>query len=87
MKKSLLVILLLLVFQGTYAQPFGMGGVNWLPDGNSYTTIEKYSIVKTTLPALTKSVLFDMEKAWPKDEAHPRTISSFSLSKDMNRVH
>ena len=86
MKKILLLIVLITWLQGSYAQPFGMGGVSWMPDGNSYTSVEKYSIVKTELPAMAKTVLFDLDKVFPKDESHPRNISSFALSRDMKQL-
>ncbi len=86
MKKILVLIALFSWSHGSYAQPFGMGGVNWMQDGNSYTSVEKYSIVKTELPNLTKTVLFDLDKVFPKDESHPRNISSFALSRDMKQI-
>ena len=67
----------------TNAQPCGL---KWLPDGNAYTSLDKYSVVKTELPSLTKTVLFELEKFIPKDEAHPREISSFALSADLKQV-
>ena len=33
MKKILVLIALFSWLHGSYAQPFGMGGVNWMPDG------------------------------------------------------
>jgi dipeptidyl-peptidase-4 len=65
------------------AQP---GALKWLPDGNAYTSLDKYSVVKTELPSLTKTVLFELEKFIPKDETHPREISSFALSADLKQV-
>ncbi len=86
MKKCLFVIVFFTILQSATCQPFGMGGVNWMPDGNSYTSLDKYSIVKTELPSQAKTVLFDLEKIFPVDQAHPRTISSFVLSKDLKQV-
>ena len=86
MKKILLLIAWISLVLGSNAQPYGMGGVNWMPDGNSYTSVEKYSIVKTELPAMAKTVLFDLDKIFPKDESHPRSISSYAMSKDMKQV-
>ena len=64
------LFLLLLNFFSLYciAQPMGGGSINWLPDGNSYTTLDKYTIVKTELPSMTKSVLYDLGKLIPNDE-------------------
>ncbi|MEI6140649.1 MAG: DPP IV N-terminal domain-containing protein [Mariniphaga sp.] len=86
MKKILLLILLLCAVNSLYSQPMGFGSVNWMPDGNSFTSVDKYSIVKTELPALTKTVLFDFDQLIPKDDANPRSISSYSMSKDMKLV-
>ena len=86
MKKILLSIILIAILQIAYSQPFGMGGVSWMPDGNSYTAIENFSIVKTELPSLSKSVLYDLDKLIPKDEPRPRSISSFVMSQDMKRI-
>ena len=86
MKRILLLAVLIAVVIISHAQPFGMGGVTWMADGNSYTSIEKYSITRTELPSMSKTVLFDLDKLIPRDEKHPRTISSFLLSQDANRV-
>ena len=86
MKKLLLLLVLTVVCQLAQSQPFGMGGLNWSSDGNSYTSVERYAITKTELPSMTKTVLFDLEKLFPKEEGHPRSISSFSMSKDLKKV-
>ena len=86
MKKLLLFLCFIFVLNSIHAQSMGFGSINWMPDGNSFTTIDKNSIVKMELPALTKTVLFDLEPFIPKDKANPRTISSYLLSKDMKQV-
>ncbi|MCX6221315.1 MAG: DPP IV N-terminal domain-containing protein [Bacteroidia bacterium] len=86
MKKFLLFIAFASILQFVYSQPFGMGGVNWMPDGNSYTTVEKFSVFKTELPSMTKTVLYDLEKLIPHDATHQRTISSFAFSKDLKQI-
>ena len=81
------IFTLLLSFFSLYclAQPMG-GGLNWMPDGNSFTNLERYTIVKTELPSLSKTVLFDFDKLLPRDESHPRNVSSYVLSKDLKQV-
>ena len=86
MKSSLLLIFVIFVINSAFSQPYGGGAITWLQDGNSYTSAEKYSIVKTELPSLTKTVLFDLDKLIPRDDAHPRSISSYTLSKDLKQV-
>ena len=85
MKSNLFTLLLTLVSIYCFAQPMG-GSITWMPDGNSFTSREKYSIVKTELPSMAKSVLFDLDKLIPKDEANPRNISSYAFSKDQKQV-
>ena len=81
------IFTLLLSFFSLYclAQPMG-GGLNWMPDGSSFTNLERYTIVKTELPSLSKTVLFDFDKLLPRDESHPRNVSSYVLSKDLKQV-
>jgi len=86
MKKFLLLISLSALFFSVKAQPMGFGALTWMPDGNSYLSIEKNSIVQTALPGFAKTVLYDWDKVMPKDESHPRSISSFILSKDLKQV-
>ena len=57
-----------------------------MPDGNSYTSVEKFSIFKTELPSMAKTVLYDLEKLIPHDATHQRTISSFAFSKDLKQI-
>lgn len=64
----------------------GSGGINWLPDGKSFTSVEKYSIVKTELPSMIKTVLFAFDQLIPKDKSHPLTISSFTIPNNMKQV-
>jgi len=64
----------------------GYGALNWMSDGNSYASIEKNSIVQTSLPTFAKTVLYDWDKVMPKDDAHSRFISSFVLSGDQKQV-
>ena len=85
MKSNLFTLLLTLLSTYCFAQPMG-SSITWMPDGNSYTSLEKYSIVKTELPTMAKSVLFDLEKLIPSNEATPRSISSYLLSKDQKQV-
>lgn len=86
MKKIVLLFVLLFVIKFSNSQPFGMGGVTWMPDGNSYTSAEKFLIVKTDLPSMSKSTLFDLDKLIPRDETHQRSISAFAMSKDGKQV-
>ena len=86
MKKFLLLISLSVLFFSVLAQPMGSGVLTWMPDGNSYLSIEKNSMVRTALPAFSKTVLYDWDKVMPKEESHPRSISSFTLSKDLKQV-
>ena len=86
MKTKISTLLLSILSFYCIAQPFGPGNPNWMPDGSSFTSIDKYSIVKTELPSLAKTVLYDLDKLVPRDEANPRTISSYSMSKDMKQV-
>jgi len=86
MKRSLLLSLLITVATISMAQPFGMGGVTWMADGNSYASVEKYTITLTELPSMSKKVLYDLDKLIPRNEKQPRTISSFLFSKDTRSV-
>ncbi len=86
MKKFLLLVALSNFLLSAYAQPRGYGEVTWMPDGNSYTSVEKNSIFRTELPSFSKIVLYELDKFLPKDEAHPRTISSYVHSKDQKLV-
>ena len=86
LKSSLLLISLFLVLNSAFSQPYGGGALTWMQDGNNYTSLDRYSIVKTELPSLSKTVLFDLEKLIPKDDAHPRSISSYTFSKEMKQV-
>jgi dipeptidyl-peptidase-4 len=86
MRKILLFLVFCFVLKPAYSQPMGYGALNWMPDGNSYASVEKNSIVQTSLPAFTKTVLYDWDKVMPKDEAHSRFISSFVLSGDQKQV-
>lgn len=84
MKTKTFLFLLSLFSVYCFAQP--AGSMSWLPDGNSFSALDKSAITKTELPALTKSVLFDFAKLLPSDEAHPRSISSYVLSNDQKQV-
>jgi len=84
MKINIFTLLICFLTLSSTAQPGG--GLNWMPDGNSFTTLDKYSIIKTELPSLQKVVLFDFGKLLPRDETNPRTISSYALSKDLKQV-
>ena len=86
MKKCLAFVALFFLCFYSFSQPFGAGTPNWMPDGNSFTSVERYSIVKTELPSLMKTTLFDLEQFIPKDDAHLRSISSFSFSNDLKQV-
>lgn len=86
MKQIILLVAFMAAIGTLQAQPYGMGAVNWLPDGNSFASADKNILVKTELPALSKTTLIDFEKILPKDETHPGTISSFSFSKDQKLV-
>jgi len=86
MKSNIFTLVLTLVSIYCFAQPMGGGSITWMPNGNSYTSLDKYSIVKTELPSMAKSVLFDLEKLIPKDEANPRSVSAYSMSKDQKQV-
>lgn len=86
MKRIFLLAVLIAASIFSQAQPFGMGGVTWMADGNSYASIDKFAITRTELPSMSKTVLFDLDKLIPRDEKHPRTISSFVLSNDTKQV-
>jgi len=86
MKTNLFTLLLTLVSIYCFAQPYGGGSITWMPDGNSYTSADKFTIVKTELPTMAKSVLFDLDKLIPRDESTPRSISSYLISKDQKQV-
>lgn len=86
MKTKIFTLLFVLLGIYSLAQPRGGGSITWMPDGNSFTSLEKYAIVKTELPSLAKSVLWDFEKLIPKDEANPRSVSSYIFSTDMKQV-
>jgi dipeptidyl-peptidase-4 len=86
MKTKISTLLLCILSFFCIAQPFGPGNPNWMPDGSSFTSIDKYSIVKTELPSLEKTVLYELDKLIPRDEATPRTISSYLMSNDMKQV-
>jgi len=62
------------------------GSISWMPDGNSFTSVEKYSIVKTVLPSMAKTVLFDLDKLIPRDDVNPRNISSYTMSEAQKLV-
>ncbi|MEI6277410.1 MAG: DPP IV N-terminal domain-containing protein [Prolixibacteraceae bacterium] len=86
MRKILLLLVFCAFLKSGHTQPMGYGALNWLPDGNSYASVEKNSIVQTALPSMTKTVLYDWDQLMPKDEAHPRSVSSFVLSNDRKLV-
>ena len=85
-KNHLVLITLLFAFNFSFAQPRGSMSPTWLPDGDSYVTLENNSILKTVLPSFTKTVLYEMDKLIPNEENHPRSISSFEMSKDLKQV-
>jgi dipeptidyl-peptidase-4 len=81
MNKRFLLLLAIIAFSGlAFSQPMGGGVMNWSPDGNSYTTLEKGKIVKVELPSMTKTTLVEAEKLFPKDSIHPRQLNSFQWS-------
>ena len=86
MRKILLLLVFCFFLKSAHTQPMGYGALNWMPDGNSYASVEKNSIVLTSLPAFTKTVLYDWDKVMPKDDGHSRFISSFTLSIDQKQV-
>ncbi len=89
MKRIILCLLLsvsVIAFNFSFAQPRGSASMTWSADGNSYLTLEKNAIVRTVLPSLTKTVLFDLDKLLPQEDSHARNISSFEVSKDLKQV-
>ena len=86
MRKILLLLVFCFFLKSAHTQPMGYGALNWMSDGNSYASIEKNSIVQTSLPTFAKTVLYDWDKVMPKDDAHSRFISSFVLSGDQKQV-
>jgi hypothetical protein len=81
MNKRFLLLLAIIAFSSVaFSQPMGGGVMNWSPNGNSYTTLEKGKIVKVELPSMNKTTLVDVEKLFPKDSIHPRQLSSFHWS-------
>ncbi|MEI6060058.1 MAG: DPP IV N-terminal domain-containing protein [Bacteroidota bacterium] len=86
MKKLLFLISLLILTTYCFAQPRGGGIMIWQPDGNSFLTLDKYKVVKTELPSMTKSTLYDFETLLPADGTRKRAVSSFSLSDDRQRL-
>lgn len=84
-RNILLISVLVLASCFSFAQPRG-SSLKWTEDGNSYLTLDKFTIVQTGLPSLTKTVLYDFEKLLPHEPAHPLNISSFELSGDLKLV-
>jgi dipeptidyl-peptidase-4 len=86
MKKSILFFCLFLLAVSGFAQSRGGGPMIWQPDGNSYLSLDKYKIVKTEMPLMTKTTLYDFEKLIPADGERPRAISAFSVSDDQQLI-
>jgi dipeptidyl-peptidase 4 len=85
-KRFFLLLAVMALSAAAFSQPTGGGSMNWAPDGNSYTTIEKGKIVKVELPSMNKTTLIESEKLFPKDSIHPRQISAFQWSANDEKV-
>ncbi len=86
MKKLPVTIALFILAITLFAQPRGGGSMVWLPDGNSYLCIDKLTVVKTEMPSLTKTTLYNLEKLIPAKGSQERTITSFTVSDDQQRL-
>lgn len=74
------------IFFAIFALAQPGGSINWLPDGNGFLSIDKNTIVKTELPSLTKTVLYDFEKILSQQQGQEKKLSGFALSSDSKLV-
>ncbi len=86
MKKMSWFVFLLFSASFSIAQPRGGAVMVWQPDGNSFLSLDKYKVMKTEMPLMTKTTLYDFEKLIPDEGSRQRSISSFSLSDDQQRL-
>ncbi len=84
MKKYLLLSLLISCTSIITAQP--PHGTKWTKDGNGYFASEGGSIVKYSLPSLTKTTLISKELLTPKDAKTSLSIRNFFFSADDQKI-
>jgi dipeptidyl-peptidase-4 len=87
MRKSTLFFTLFLLLTGTtvYAQR-GEGGLNWTPDGKGYYEISNGSIVKTSLPDMTKTTLVTAAQLTPPKADKPLDLRGYAFSADQQKL-
>ncbi len=60
--------------------------LNWTKDGNSYLTLESGSIVKITLPSMTKTTIVDQQWLVNPNNQTPFRLTRFQFSDDYNSL-
>jgi dipeptidyl-peptidase 4 len=86
MNKLSLLISLFLIVSLSFAQHRAVTVMVWQPDGNSFLSLDRNKVVKTELPSMTQTTLYDFEKLLPAEGEHKRKISSFNISDDQERI-
>ncbi|MGA0558543.1 S9 family peptidase [Larkinella sp. VNQ87] len=61
-------------------------GIRWLPDGRTYLSITRESIVRTDVVSGQESTFLSKEQLTPPGAPKPLTVAGFALSQDSSRV-
>jgi len=78
-RNTFIALIFSLITTVIIAQPGGVS-VKWLPDGNSFITMEPGKIVKTELPSMKKTLLVDLKPLFPADAPELRNVDGFEWS-------
>jgi dipeptidyl-peptidase-4 len=81
LKNYFLTIVLSVFTFGCFSQ-----SVNWLTNGNSYTTLDNGKIVRIDLPSLSRTTLIEATQLTPKDAKQPLMVSSLKWSDDNKKA-
>ncbi|MDP4292727.1 MAG: DPP IV N-terminal domain-containing protein, partial [Bacteroidota bacterium] len=60
--------------------------INWMADGNSYTTLESGKIVKVELPSMKKTTLVEADQFIPKGSTQALSITGYKWSADYRKM-
>ncbi len=80
-KKNLLAILFCVLTLGCFSQ-----SVNWLVNGDSYTTIDNGKIVRIDLPSMRRTTLIEAAQLKPKDAKQSISVSAVNWSADNKKA-
>ncbi len=61
-------------------------GLQWNQQGNGYYSVEAGEIIRTDLPALSKTVIVNRDLLRPEKDKSPITVRSFAFSTDNKKV-